>query len=268
MAVELKSVDRRVFGQPLVMGECGAKCHPTNRALDSRGDGDNEEEYVRRFRSLFAHAFGLGASALSVWQWRDPIEGIMAAGLMHQTNVPRPAALVCAEMAKTFASAELAPNPPDAVVVFDEERRFTHGKRAKAIGATYRLIAAMNWWGANFSCVSSSEIGRLPATVKCVLRPEAIAETEAEVGGETALRKAVGARLREAGAFVARRAEEPASFESFCVPCRGAKAWVFWNGGAETVRATRDGATVEVGPGRVGYLRIGDTGTVELKREL
>jgi len=268
MAVELKSVDRRVFGQPLVLGECGAKCHPTNRALDSRGDGDNEEEYVRRFRCLFSHAFGLGASALSVWQWRDPLEGIMAAGLMHQTNVPRPAALACSEMAKTFASCELAPNPPDTVVVFDEERRFTHGKRANAIGATYRLIAALCWHGANFSCVSSSEIGRLPATVKCVLRPEEITETEIVLDGENALRKAVGERLRSAGAFAARREGDPVTLETYRVPCRGATAWVFWNGGAESVRVERGGATLDVGSGRVGYLRIGDAGTVELKREL
>lgn len=268
MATELKSVDRRVFGKPLVLGECGAKCHPTNRALDSRGDGDNEEEYVRRFRCLFAHAFGLGASALSVWQWRDPMEGIMAAGLMHQTNVPRPAALACSEMAKTFASAELAPNPPDTVVVFDEARRFAPGTRAQSIGATHRLIAALNWWGANFSCISSSETGRLPTTVKCVLRPEAIAETEAQVGGEASLRRTVGARLRDAGAFVARREGEPESFESFCVPCRGARAWVFWNGGTESVRADRGGATIAVGPGRVGYLRIADDGRVQLAREL
>ena len=268
MAVELKSVDRRVFGRPLVLGECGAKCHPTNRALDPRGDGDNEEEYARRFRCLFAHAFGLGASALSVWQWRDPMEGIMAAGLMHQTNVPRPAALACAEMAKTFASCELAPNPPDTVVVFDEARRFSHGSRAKAIGATYRLIDALSWWGANFSCVSSSEVGRLPATVTCVLHPEEIAETETLSGDETALRTAVGLRLKAANAFVARRDGDPATFETYRVPCRGATAWVFWNGGAESVLAERGGATLAVGPGRVGYLRLDASGRVELKREL
>lgn len=265
MAVELKSVDRRVFGQPLVLGECGAKCHPTNRALDPRGDGDNEEEYARRFRCLFAHAFGLGASALSVWQWRDPLEGIMAAGLMHQTNVPRPAALVCAEMAKAFASAELAPNPPDTVVVFDETRRFAHGRRAKAIGATYRLIAVLAWWGANFSCISSSELDRLPKTVMCVLRPEEIAETDVALNGEAALRAAVGARLRAANAFAARQDGDPATFETFRVPCRGATAWVFWNGGAESVRATRGGVSLDVGPGRVGYLRFADDGALQLR---
>jgi hypothetical protein len=264
-ARELKFVDRRVFGQPLVQGECGAKCHPTNKELDPRGDGDDEEGYCRRFRQLVSHAFGLGASALSIWQWRDPMEGIMAAGLMHQTNVPRPAARVVSDMAKTFGGLVLADNPPEAVMVLDEGRRFK-AERMKALEEEARVIDALVWWGANFSCVSSSETNRLPKTVKLQLRAEGLpAGSDAT---RDALRAEVGRRLAAAGVDVTRRPGDPADVVTFKVPGRDATGWVLWNGGTAPFTMSRGAAAVEVHPGRVGYIQISHGGKAEVSREL
>ena len=261
---ELKSVDRRVFGQPLVQGECGAKCHPTNKELDPRGDGDDEEGYCRRFRYLLSHTFGLGASAISVWQWRDPMEGIMAAGLMHQTNVPRPAALVCRDLAKAFGSLPLAPNPPEAVVVLSEERRFRTG-RFNALAEEYRLRDALIWWGANFSVVSSSETERLPSSVRLRLSAETFGVTDETSASRAALREAVGKALAAAGVAVTRKPDDPETVETFRVPGVGATGWVIWNGSAAPYAAERGGTKLTVPPERVGYLQIADDGKVTVQ---
>ncbi len=264
-ARELKFVDRRVFGQPLVQGECGAKCHPTNKELDPRGDGDDEEGYCRRFRQLVSHAFGLGASAISIWQWRDPMEGIMAAGLMHQTNVPRPAARVVSDMAKTFGGLALADNPPDVVMVLDEARRFRTG-RFRALEEEARVIDALVWWGANFSCVSSSETDRLPATVKLQLRAEGLPATDDST--RAGLRAEVGRRLSAAGAASTRQPGDPDNVVTFKVPGCDATGWVLWNGGTAPFTLSRGGRSVVVRPGRVGYIQVSKDGIAEIDKEL
>ena len=108
-------------GKPLIMGECGAKNHPTFKSSDPWGMGDDDAGYDLRFRYLVSHAFGTGATALLSWHWRDPMEGIFPCGLVHAGNVPRPTAHLYAKMAKAFGRLELVDNPPDVIVLMDEE---------------------------------------------------------------------------------------------------------------------------------------------------
>ena len=82
------------------------------------------------------------------------------------------------------------------------------------------------------------------------------------------LRAEVGAQLKRSGAFFTRRACDPEALETFRVPGRGATGWVFWNGGAESVEAEREGHRLRIGPSRAGYLQIGAAGAVEFQGEL
>ena len=261
MPQEVKDVDLRVLGKPLIIGECGAKNHPTFKTSDPWGHGDDDASYDRRFRYLVSHAFGLGATALLSWHWRDPMEGIFPCGLVHATNVPRPTALLFSRMAQTFGQLQLVDNPPDVVVLMDEEARQTpSAARASAINAAHDLDIALLWWGANWSKLTSSRAADIPKSVKLVLKPEDF------VCG--APRAAVGARLRAAGCAFTRRAEDPETLETFRVPGKGATGWVFWNGGAEPVRVERGGHALTIGPKRVGYLQIAGDGRLMVREEL
>ena len=91
---EIKDVDLRGLGKPLILGECGAKDHPTFAKLDPWGMGDDDAGYNARFLWLGHHALGLGAAVISSWHWRDPMEGIFPCGIVHPTGVPRPTALL------------------------------------------------------------------------------------------------------------------------------------------------------------------------------
>ena len=261
MVPELKDVDLRVLGKPLIMGECGAKNHPTFKSSDPWGMGDDDAGYDLRFRYLVSHAFGTGATALLSWHWRDPMEGIFPCGLVHAGNVPRPTAHLYAKMAKAFGRLELVDNPPDVIVLMDEEVRQHPGPaRVQAVEAAHRVDAALLWWGANWSKLTSSMEPAVPSSVKLVIRPEQLPAD--------GLREAVGRMLKEKGASFTRRAADPEALETFRVPGRGATGWVFWNGGATAVECLRDGHRLTVGPKRAGYLQVSSDGALQAREEL
>lgn len=260
---QMKDVDLRVLGKPVIIGECGAKNHPTFKSSDPWGMGDDDAGYDERFRYLVSHAFGTGATALLSWHWRDPMEGLFPCGLVHATNVPRPTAHLFGKMARTFGRLTLVDNPPDVVVVLDEDvRQQATPDRVRALDAAYRVDEDLMWWGANWSKLTSSQTAALPPTVKLVIRPE-------QMPTDAAARRAeIGRLLKAHGASFTRRAEDPDTLETFKVPGAGATGWVFWNGGKTSVDVVRGAGRLTIGPRRVGYLQIGVDGGVQVQEEL
>ena len=255
----VKDIDLRVLGKPFLVGECGSKNHPTFQKSDPWGMTDDDAKYTERFRYLYSHAFGCGATAILSWHWRDPIEGQFPCGLVMPSGIPRPTAYVVKRLANTFSQLELVDNPPDVVVLMDEGLRQT-GNRAVATEAAWRVDEELQWWGANWCKLTSSMEKAIPSTVKLVIRPEGLSP-------ET-LRNEIGNRLKTSGAYFTRRASDPTALETFRVPGRGASGWVFWNGGMESVEVERCGQRLTVGPKRVGYLQIADDGCCQVKEEL
>ncbi len=260
---QMKDVDLRVLGKPVIIGECGAKNHPTFKSSDPWGMGDDDASYDERFRYLVSHAFGTGATALLSWHWRDPMEGLFPCGLVHATNVPRPTAYLFGKMARTFGKLTLVDNPPDVVVVLDEDvRQRATPERARALNEAYRVDEDLMWWGANWSKLTSSQTAAIPPTVKLVIRSE-------QLPADAAARRAeIGRLLKAHGASFMRRAKDPDTLETFKVPGAGATGWVFWNGGKKPVEVRRGAGRLTVGPRRVGYLQLGDDGRVQVREEL
>lgn len=169
-AGHVKDVDLRVLGKPLIVGECGAKNHPTFKEQDPWRNGDDDESYSRRFLYLAHHAFGFGATALLSWHWRDPMEGIFPCGLIHQTGTPRPTAALYSDMARVFGLLELVDNPPDVVLLLPDYLRHTP-KRGTLTEAAHNVTDALLWHGANLSLLPDSLASELPASVKLVIYP-------------------------------------------------------------------------------------------------
>ena len=180
MPQEIKDLDLRVLGKPLLVGECGAKNHPTFKSGDPWGMGDDDESYDCRFRYLVSHAFGLGATALLSWHWRDPMEGIFPCGLVHATWVPRPAASLYKKMATTFGKLELAENPPDTVILMGDYLRFTN-ERGKAIQVAHAADDILVWYGVNYSKLTDSMLNSIPESVKLIVYPGAYVLSEEQV---------------------------------------------------------------------------------------
>lgn len=256
---ETKDLDLRALGKPFIIGECGALCHPTIRAVDLNGKGDTPEYFADRLRYEVAHSFGLGAALLSVWHWRNPMEGIFPCGINHATRVPRTAGVVFGEMARVLSRFELVSNPPDVVVSVDDATRMRDGDgRQDLIRSLKRLENELMWWGANWSTLPSSCTNAVGSKIVCVMRPEEF--------GEKTIRDEVGRRLKGAGARVTRLPSDPDTLETFRVPGKGSTAWVFWNGGNAEVEVSRQGHGLTVGPSRMGYLQVSDDGRLEVGR--
>ena len=197
MMPQIKDLDLRVLDKPVIVGECGAKCHPTFLDHDPWGHGNDDRGYDERFRYLVSHAFGNGCAALLSWHWRDPMEGIFPCGLVLSTGVPRPTAATFASMARAFGQLELAANAPDTLVVMGDWLRHTE-RRPRAIAATHHADEALLWLGANYSKLTEraleQAIANSDSPVRAILFPAAFVLSEATV---TALEKFVrrGGRL-------------------------------------------------------------------------
>jgi hypothetical protein len=169
-AAEFKDVDLRLLGKPLVLGECGAKDHPTFRAADPWGMGDDDASFDQRFLYLGHHALGLGAAVMSSWHWRDPKEGIFPCGLVHQTNVPRPTALLCRAMALAFGRFRPASATPAVCLLLPDAGRQS-GQRDTAIRAFHRASDLLVAARVDFGLLPDSALDRLPGQVKAILYP-------------------------------------------------------------------------------------------------
>lgn len=167
---ELRDLDLRGLGKPLVLGECGAKNHPTYRAQDPWGMGDDDPSYDRRFLYLGHHAFGLGAAVMSSWHWRDPIEGIFPCGLAYSTGVPRPTAAVYRAMAIAFGAIEPLPGRPEVVLLLPDEGRMS-GQRAVTIRAFHRAAELLASARVDVTCLPDSALDRLPGGVRAIVYP-------------------------------------------------------------------------------------------------
>lgn len=173
MPADVKDIDQRVLGKPFILGECGAKCHPTwryGKMASAWETGETEEEYTDRFRYLISHVFGMGGAALLAWHWRDPMEGIFPCGQIHSTWVPRKAAGEVARLAKLLGNLTLKSEPPDTVLLLGDYLRHT-ALRMKMVESEHAASNTLLWLGANYSLLPDGELGRLPKTVKTIIYP-------------------------------------------------------------------------------------------------
>lgn len=170
LAAELKDVDLRGLGKPLILGECGAKDHPTFKVADPWGMGDDDESYDARFLYLAHHALGLGAAAVSSWHWRDPMEGIFPCGIVHPTGVPRPTALAWRAMAMAFAPLKPKSTTPSVVLVLSDEARMG-GRRDTAFRAFHRAGDLLVACRVDFGLLPDSMLGAVPQETKALVYP-------------------------------------------------------------------------------------------------
>lgn len=262
----VKPMDQRVFGKPFVIGEYGSKVHPTLVAANPWSDNDTEDGQCARFREVAARAFGNGVSLFEIWMWRDT--GVLVWGINHEGAdgpVARKSVAVMSDVARTFGSLPLAENPPDTVLVMDEPLRWNDATRERTTARQCRVARALQKWGANFSCVTSSMTNALPGSVKCMIDA---ARVESLPGQDAELAVRVGDMLKRTGAFFTRREVDPPALDTWRVPGVGSHAWVFWNGGEVRIEVERDGHKCAVSPKRVGYLQVADDGSLVRSVEL
>lgn len=167
---QFKDIDMRVLGKPMVLGECGAKEHPTFVEKDPWGLGETPEQYCKRFLYIVHHAFGLGGAALSSWHWRDPMEGIFPCGLVHSDRVPRMAASVMRAMAFAFGMLRPRYETPQVLIIVPENHRLG-GSRVAVTNALHRAEELLMSCNVDFGLISENQIERIPEGVRALVYP-------------------------------------------------------------------------------------------------
>jgi len=169
-SAELKDLDLRGLGKPFILGEFGAKDHPSFKAADPWGMGDDDASYDQRFSYQAHHAFGLGAACMSCWHWRDPMEGIFPCGIVHQTGVPRPTAQLYRAMALTFGALKPKSFTPEVYVVIPDSGRQS-GQRDATIRAFHTSSDLLVACRANFGLLPDGALDRLPHETRALIYP-------------------------------------------------------------------------------------------------
>lgn len=265
---EIRKIDQRVLGRPAVMGECGVAFNPERiRYSDSFA---TEEEAARRYRCQAIRTFGAGYAFMCNYGWTDLIEGNLTFAFCHWDGNPRDVLKVYSNLSRVLSSVELKETRPEVVLLLSERRFASERERTSTLSAYRYAVEALSWWGADYSVLPAEAADRMPKDVRLVLRTEDVAA--AGFGGsfsyERNARDWIGARLKAAGAFIARRAEDPATLETYRVAGVGETAWAFWNGAKTPVRVERSGHVLEIGPERGGLLRVSDAGACRGAEEL
>lgn len=160
----LKTLDRRWAGQPLSVGECGARQHP------SFPGGETEEEYSRRFLYLHHHAFGLGSSFTATWHWRDPMAGIFPFGKLYSDHVLREAALVERNQALMFGPLRPVYEPAQVYLLLPDAHRLTGGKET-CVRAICTAVATLMGLDVPFESLCEADLDRIPAACKALVWP-------------------------------------------------------------------------------------------------
>jgi len=163
----LKGIDERALGKAMVVGECGARNHPS---YEAQGSGENILDYNRRFMTLVHEAFGLGATALDTWHWRDPMEGLFPFGQLHADGVPRESLSVLRAAALTLGNLQPVYKQPEVMVVFPMEH-FLGGARGEVRKAVHRAFALLMGCHVPFGVIDEGDLDKLPAGVKALLYP-------------------------------------------------------------------------------------------------
>jgi len=266
---EMKKIDRRVFGQPAVLGECGVAFNPARVPFSD--SFATEEEAARRYRCQAIRTFGEGYSFMSNYGWSDHVEGNFTFAFCHWDNNPRDVLAVYAKLARVLSRMPLAPNPPTAALVLSDARLDGGETRRKTLVAYSLGVSALSWWGVNYSVVTESDRAKLPADMRLIVTTDELlaAGFGDDSVGQEAARDYVGARIKASGVAFTRQPSDPATLETYRVPGVGSTAWAFWNGDAtKSVRVTRGGLALTIGPERGGYLQISADGRLEAAEEL
>ncbi len=187
---QVKEIDLRALGKPFLVGECGARNHPT--FLAAGGGAETDADYARRFLALGHYVFGLGGTALDTWHWRDPMEGTFPFGQVHQDLVPRASATGMRAQAFAFGQLEPVYKQPEVLVVFPTAHQWGGGEQNAIIDAVRRCFSLLSDCQVDIGVIDEQDLGQLPQGVKALFYPtpwcasdEVIAQLQAfvEAGG-------------------------------------------------------------------------------------
>ncbi|MEI6503928.1 MAG: hypothetical protein WCP21_23195, partial [Armatimonadota bacterium] len=161
--------DRRLLGQGLTVGECGAQ-----EAHDLRTWGREDvpvTESVERFQSYIHYAVGLGAGFLCNWCWKELDEMVFPWGLIQrQSDIARPWVHTWEQESLLLGLTQLRPTSPKVWVLTPDRHR--QGPRFNELhNALKRSFELLLDQSVPFAVCTEQDLDRLPPPAKALVWP-------------------------------------------------------------------------------------------------
>ena len=175
----LKLMDRRFEGKSFSLGEFGSKVAHGAR---NHGDwGDPSEASVSHYLAVGHYAFGMGASFIANWSWKDFRDCVFPWGVNHADLTPKPVLEAYRNMMLLFRTAEPRYEPPRLYLVLPDSFRL--GSETARVHEGLRRAA--DWLlraNVAFGVINEESLDRLPAETQALVYPLAVCPSDATFG--------------------------------------------------------------------------------------
>lgn len=167
LRADLKLFDRRFEGKSLSLGEFGALPDHEKRVHGQ----DNPDQDVGRYLQTGHYAFGLGASFIASWCWKDMDDAIFPWGMSYTCGGPRKD-LLKAYRNQSLLTRQIRPvyEPPTIFLVVPVEA-VLGGQGGNTIRMLYRHVDALLDAHVDFGAIDDQHLDQLPASAKVLVYP-------------------------------------------------------------------------------------------------
>jgi hypothetical protein len=177
LAADFKLIDRRFAGKSFSLGEFGAR-----EAHDARTHGKTgtmPDASVRRFLATTHYAFGLGASFVLNWDWKDFDDCVFPWGLCHPCDLVSKPVLVAYRNTSLFLE-RLRPryDDPGLYLLLPDSHRLG-GRWNEVHAAIARSINALVACHVDFNVANEDDLDKLPSTCRAIVWPVPYCPTDA-----------------------------------------------------------------------------------------
>lgn len=167
LRADLKLFDRRFQGKSLSLGEFGALPDHEKRVHGQDNPGQDIDRYLRTGH----YAFGLGASFIASWCWKDMDDVVFPWGMNYTCGGPRKDLLKAyRNQSLLFRQVRPVYEPPSTFLVVPVEAMLG-GQAGNTIRMLYRHVDALLDAHVHFGTIDDQHLKQLPASAKVLVYP-------------------------------------------------------------------------------------------------
>ncbi|HJN16243.1 MAG TPA: carbohydrate binding domain-containing protein [Armatimonadota bacterium] len=169
----MRFADMRARGKSLSAGEFGVKTHPAwaDTKHPSYHAMRTDEEQEQLWLAITHQAWGLGASKIHNWSWKDNVESIFPWGMVYPGDwVKKDCLDVYRASGLTFRQFERTYEPPEVYVLTPDAHRVGYPVRRVYDGIRNCFLGLQNA-GVQVGTLNECALGEIPESAKMIFYP-------------------------------------------------------------------------------------------------
>ncbi len=167
LRADLKLFDRRFEGKSLSVGEFGALPDHEKRTHGQ----DNPDQDIDRYLLTGHYAFGMGASFIASWCWKDMDDVIFPWGMNYTCEGPRKDLLKAYRNQSLLFRRVRPVYKPQSVFLVVPVEAMLGGQYGQTVKMLYRHVDALLDAHVDFGTIDDGHLDQLPASAKMLIYP-------------------------------------------------------------------------------------------------